>query len=302
MGGLSIKNWEAFTFNSPMDDKQMVENIETFLFKNKISAKDISFVLECNNILFRNIEIPIIDKRYMKQNIELEMKKYINEGYEKYYMDYQIIREKRDREKKCYYIIVALMPKEIVNKYVSISKKLNMSLLKIDIWPNSFSKVYKMFSGKSKLHSCTAVMTIGEEESSISILDNGNLAIHKYIEYGIKDIIKETPSYKDIYDNQTVGLIDEYSIKREDLKLFDKILKFFMNVLRLYIESKDEINIDTIYTSITSINSLPLNKYISDYFSVPVYPISILTDKKNKIFNNKCEDIDNYLNLIGMLI
>ena len=93
--------------------------------------------------IIRDIELPFSNKKDLSSLIKFEVEEYLPISLEDYFIEYKLIDKYKIDETDKVMILLAALPKVIVNGYFKLLKELNLKPLALDIHPNSINKLIK---------------------------------------------------------------------------------------------------------------------------------------------------------------
>lgn len=302
---------EAFVKENILNIQRLAKAISEFLKENNITTKRISFTVHGEDIVVRHIETPIMDSKGIIKSLQWEISQYLpNEG-ENYYTDYEIIDKINTKEKKVYKVMVVSAPKEKIDKYVELAKKLNLKLEAIDIAPNNISKVFRNVHKLKKEIQSIGIIHIDHYNSNFTILENGRLFIERTIPFGINNVAdimypfaKSRPeeSAKNFLRVFNFYVQEESTVDVAIKGLFDQALYSFEKIIQFYTTGKTNKSLDMIYVIGEGAEIKGIDNYIQEYFSTTVEIVDSAEEIgiKTKLPEN-CS-FKYYVNSIGLLL
>jgi len=299
------------------DDKivnleEIKKSLQSFLKKNNVRTKEISFTIHGQDVISRHTELPILDDNGIRTSLEWEMNQYLPKDISEYTVDYEIIERVDTLEKKALRLLVAAVPKEKVNQLVKLAEILGMEITAIDINANCACRVFREYSKKNSLTEGIGVIDLGTNNTNIIILDKGKLFIEREIPFGTNNIIKEIIRKENLdidkakeYLEKEINIFDGEEgtdIEKKILNLFDNVFSSLEKIVTFYTIGKSKNNLDEIYLIGNGKRIKGLDKYASNYFNSKVSYL----DKVDKIgmkikLSNDC-DINQYIGTLGLLL
>jgi type IV pilus assembly protein PilM len=76
--------------NKIVDIEKIYNAINDYILGNKINVKSVSFSLHGQDVVIRHIEIPIMEKKKLRDSVEWEANQHLPESGTNYYLDYEI--------------------------------------------------------------------------------------------------------------------------------------------------------------------------------------------------------------------
>lgn len=226
---LDYSIWENNSKETEESDKQLKDNFNNFIKRNKLSNIRGSFCFSRHNIFLKFVDIPAPKKEDIKDILEYEIEKHIPINKEEIYFDFQIVKQKKDN---LYSILIAASKKSLVDHYigllnessimtslVSLSTVSNFNLLCFnDYEQDIFTAIIEISSGSfniSFILNNTVVyirnITIPEKLNGLKIhLEKGlsdselDVAVSSFSEFLIREINISLASYREIPPNKAI--------------------------------------------------------------------------------------------------
>jgi type IV pilus assembly protein PilM len=124
----------------------LAESLKSSLKSKNIKPEGISFTVQGQDIVTRYIEVPVLDDKSTQQAVEWEIKQYLPDGGQGYYIAFENQDKVVTQEKKVYKTLVAAVPRDKIDRYVELSERLNIKIEAIDTFSNSAARVFKNIS------------------------------------------------------------------------------------------------------------------------------------------------------------
>ena len=273
--------------------REVISNfINDYLEDNKIKAKEVSFVIGGTNVISRYIEVPIMKDDALRETLEYEFSEFIPQ-IDDYYIDYEIVEKIVEEDKKAYKILLVACLKEQIDVLVDISEDIDKELDVIDISSNCVARVISRSSYYSSENS-VGVLYLGENASTFSIIENGNSKIERNLPFGVNNILGEGSNNKvhNIYD----------MLENDDrLKMsFENLLSTMGNTLRYYNSDWKNKLVNKFIIICDSLDIENLDKYMSEYFTIPCMKIESPSDLDLKIELDK--NFSKYIPAYGLFL
>ncbi len=138
--------------------------------KNKIEAKEAGLALSGNDLIVRTFEMPLLAPHELKRAINFEVKKYIPFKLEDLVADSQVRTDKISRKNL---ILFVGIKKDVLNKYLTVLKQLDITPTSIEYSPFSVLRFAKMAGAGNWGTSAIVSAGLKEDEANFMILDNG---------------------------------------------------------------------------------------------------------------------------------
>ncbi|MCX5713470.1 MAG: pilus assembly protein PilM, partial [Candidatus Omnitrophica bacterium] len=138
--------------------------------KNKIEAKEAGLALSGNDLIVRTFEMPLLAPHELKRAINFEVKKYIPFKLEDLVADSQIRSDKMSRKNLVLFVGIK---KDVLNKYLTVLKQLDITLTSIEYSPFSVLRFSKMAGAGTWGTNAIVSAGLKEDEANFMILENG---------------------------------------------------------------------------------------------------------------------------------
>jgi hypothetical protein len=161
--------------NAGLDEKvpeeiKLIALFKDEIRKNKIEAKEAGLALSGNDLIVRTFEMPLLNPSELKRAINFEVKKYIPFKLEDLVADSQIRTDKIGRKNLVLFVGIK---KDVLNKYLTVLKQLDITLVSIEYSPFSVLRFAKMAGAGSWGTSAIVSAGFKEDEANFMILENG---------------------------------------------------------------------------------------------------------------------------------
>lgn len=153
------------------EDVKIVAAFSEELRKNKIEAREVTIGLSGKDLIVRTFELPILPPNEIATAVNFEAKKYIPFKVEDLVSDFQVIQDKGSKKN---IVLFVGIKKEILEKYLSIFKQLNIKLNNIEYSAFSLLRFLKMGGiGHKGISGIISMDSKEEDEASFTVLENG---------------------------------------------------------------------------------------------------------------------------------
>ncbi len=319
-----VENMLVFpTPSNSYEDGKIIElnllsnSIYTALNNEDIKSKDVIYTVSSKSILNRTIELPSTKDEDIENMLEFEVEQHFPVDLDDYVVQHQIV-EKIETEPKRSMVLVSALPKLIVEKYLSLTKSLDLNPLVLDMNANSIAKlVYEEARAKRKLDSLkentVAVLDIGFNDTNIIILDRGKLKFNRHIDFGSKKIdMSIANSFNLSLEEAEIKKLEikELALDEEDISrdLIKETIKSILGnfcieiekIFKFYITRSTSNEIQGVYLYGATSKTKGLKEYVEENLEVPTYDLRDLKIVENKM--NKNTNMIQYANAIGALI
>lgn len=288
-----------------MDVDKVASVIEGLLLKNFSKTKRVISVISSSALLTREVNIPKMNESDIEKYISLDSQQYFPVNLDDYILDFKVLEEVSGVKGPELMVFLVAVPQNIVNDYMKLFNKLKLDIEAIDIAPNALSKLAKAISvnkitSKKEDNMTTAVIDLGAETTTVTIVENGVLQFSRSIPSGGNGLTQSIAN--------TFGLnmqeAEEYKLKNSEIVLethdstnlsssisdtikpmLDSLASYINKFFEFYCTRNTLNKIDSIY--LTGGGSLlkGIEEYYRGLFNMPTKRINIadgIVDKSNK--------------------
>lgn len=303
---------ESIEDNKIVDIEKIYIAINNYILASKIRVKSVSFSIRGQDEVIRHIEVPIMEKKKLREAVEWEINQYLPESGTNYYIDYEIIDKEITNEKKVYKLLVVAAPKDKVDQYVNLAEMLNLKIDAIDVAANCIARVFSNAARNGKEFRSIGLIDIGSRSSSIVVLDNGKIFMEKEVPFGLENLTRDVSrrlkissddANKYIMDNFSFDNINEESeMDRRIQELFNNVFSTFLKVIEFYTTGKVQKSLDELFVIGTGSKLKGLRSYLGKYLSSPVYQVESIEKIGRKIYFPNSGELSFHVNTLGLLI
>jgi type IV pilus assembly protein PilM len=309
----SIKTPEESIVNGKIVNLEAVSTtLRKFINKNNINVKKVSFAINGQDIVIRQIETPIMKDKEIKKSVDWEMNQYLREDGANHYIDFEKVDTVISEHKKVYKLLVAAAPRDKIDQLVELSNLLNMKLVSIDVLSNCIVRAFRNFGINSREMESIAVIDIGYENTSIIVLEKGKFFIERVVPFGLNNIAKEISRRNGIDIEEALNYIenkydinnlnDEDETEKRIETLLENVYSTFAKVIQFYTGNNTKKNIDEIFVIGSGCKLKGMDKFTNNYFSIETY----IADSPEIIKLNtkfpKEIDFKSFVSTLGLLL
>ncbi|KRQ88082.1 Competence protein A [Caloramator mitchellensis] len=216
---IDLKSGSSYIADN-LDEDEIYEKLNKFFVENNLKRRSANIILSgISNLLVREMTLPTVPEEKMYNLLKIESAQYFPVNLDKYLLDYKVINKFKAEKVSKQNLLVFAIPRQIIEKVISISQKLKLKINKIDIEQNVLSKMIAF----KKLENDTSNMIVSIQRSFITcvVVKNGIIQISKTFPYDLIDFyenrnnqefIPDAYAIKDAIDNIT-KLIEFYATK-----------------------------------------------------------------------------------------
>ncbi len=153
------------------EEIKTVAVVKEKLRKNKIESREAVIALSSKDLIIRTFGIPVLPSHELFNAINFEAKKYIPFKIEELVSNYQV---KLDKVGRRYYVLFVGIKKDIIEKYFSVMKELNIKINSIEYSAFSILRLVDLSGLREK--GVVGVINIDAEEgdeAAFTVIENG---------------------------------------------------------------------------------------------------------------------------------
>ena len=198
------KIYNIFDFATPQDmmSEGVIQDVSMFrsllaskLKENKISTKKALFVLNSARIATREVEIPAVKDKQIKEMIKMNASDYFPVDLEQYQLVHEILERVEGEAEKKIRVSVIAVPKDLIRSYELLANACKLQLVGLDYTGNAIKQLMlREIPGEVK-----ATVKIDENMTILTVLDGEQVKLQRIINYGIAEAIEE------IQDSEVFG-------------------------------------------------------------------------------------------------
>ncbi len=300
----------------------LAKAITNAIIKNKIKTKKVVFSVQSTSSIIREFLLPFTKPKELKSMLGFEIEQHLPIKQEEYVIEYKILEEFLDSNNiKRVRVLVAALPKKIVESYFELAKILSLKPIGLDIHADIVAKLFKTeqiinTDQKYTPNQTISLISFGYRQIHITIIERGFLKLQWLISQGGNDIdmhisnvlnltLTESLKKKEKYailentytgDYTSVTLINKYTASVVNIWIQE-----IQRIFQYYMSRNKENKIDMIYIYGGTSNISGLASYIKTQLNIPTIKI----EKINNILfkeSNKAKEILIYLNAAATLI
>lgn len=309
----TIKTPEESIVNGKIVNLDSVSTaLRKFINKNNINVKRVSFAINGQDIVIRQIETPIMKDKEIKKSVDWEMNQYLREDGANHYIDFEKVDTVISEDKKVYKLLVAAAPRDKIDQLVELSNLLNMKLVSIDVLSNCIVRAFRNFGITSREMESIAVIDIGYENTSIIVIEKGKFFIERVVPFGLNNIAKEISRKNGIDIEEALNYIenkydinnsnDEDETEKRVETLLENVYSTFAKVIQFYTGNNTKKSIDEIFVIGSGCKLKGMDKFTNNYFSIETY----IADSPEIIKLNtkfpKEIDFKSFVSTLGLLL
>lgn len=178
----------------------IVAAIKNGLVDSGILTNDVYFAIESTKILFKQVELPLVQKRLIEGMLQNSFSDIFPVDELLYHVSY-VYKKAFDRNgKKMMLLDVFAIPNDISESYYNLAVALDLNVK--GLAPAGYSMTYvapEIFEGRN-----IAMVNIGENVSTLTVTVDGNTVFNKTINAGVRGLIQQLLNSPLTMDDLTV--------------------------------------------------------------------------------------------------
>ncbi len=191
-----------------LNEKMLVSKIEELVDKSNLS-RYVAVSLPEENAFFQVVEVPKVKRERMQEAIEYQAEESIPLPVEDIYLDYQVIRSKRNG----FDVLLAALPKKVVDSRVLAVKKAGLFPVVAEV--ESMSAVRSLVKNDDSPESLLLI-DIGENKTILTVFSKGVIVFTSYVLVSSKDLTKKIAEDNDISKYKAEKLKIEHGLIDKD--------------------------------------------------------------------------------------
>lgn len=252
----------------PYADEYNLNKIKNIREKFKIINRNVGIILNWDNIVTRIIDVPLMNKKDLKNFIENNIEEYFAVSMNEYCSDYEIVSvDKKQRKKGKMSIMLTVVPRIKLKKILDFIKYCGLNPVSVGIYPDYISN---LFLGTD---SSTAVIDVNSGKTTLTILDKEKIFLYSHI--SSENYQKDEEDFSDVLEN-----IDYFFNFYSTRHFGNRVEKLY--VMGEFYNNPNLYNLINNQTSVEPVMGIPL--------------------KLSKLIKNSPVDINIYGDILGYFI
>lgn len=190
-------------FNGRIYSKTEIGDLIKDYIKDKpIKKLNMMVSISSGDLILRNFDVPNMEESELRTAVKFELENLLPEPIDNYVMDFTILEEYKDtsddgEEVSMLKVQTAALPKYIVEAYLLTFQKAGIGIDIVDIQSNSVAKLFggrkkliKDFEDEETIDKNIAIIDLGYQKTSITIMEYGKVFLNRTINIGGFEITK----------------------------------------------------------------------------------------------------------------
>lgn len=276
------------------------------------SSKKCALCISSPDIVIRYLFLPIMEEKYIMQNIRMELSGFLPENPENYTIDYIITERIEEEEKKQIKILIFAAPTRVLRAYNNAMKSAGFKVKYIDVMENSYEKLFKMLRSKGITKEKNfACVYIDYSRVSVSVYGGGRFFINKIIDNAMgmfcEDISDKTGTpieivRKQIFTEDILTSTEAFKVEKEVIENYIEELTTRINrVIKYYNSRNEDEPLEALYFTGGFTHIIGIQEYIGNLLGIPIINTARYLDLMFKKPPHKNNGID-YTNAIAITL
>jgi type IV pilus assembly protein PilM len=258
------------TSNFKLVEKTTAKYLGDLLKKSNIRTRDAIFSIPCFNTYTNILEFPPLSQKDLERAVYFQAKQYVPMSLSEVSIDWQIVYQDNTKTK----VLLVAVPKEFVNRYLSIAKMTNIRIIKMEL--ESLASARSLIGNERGV---VSIVDVGGRSTTVSIFDNGVLQSMKTMDIAGGDLTQVISTGLNIIPVRAEEIKRLYGLKppigqEEVMKLMLPLLGVIEQEMQRefsFFSKKTNKNIEKIYLTGGIANLPGITGYVSNDFKVPVF-------------------------------
>ncbi len=187
--GMAKKELPPEMRKADRDPRAVAKLVKECLADGGISARNVVIMVSGSQVFVRRITMPPMPKEELDEVIPFEATKLVSFSVDQLEVDYIIVGEKDDGGVISQDILLVATPKEVVEQQESIIRAAGLKAVAVTVAPMVLWKTFQL-SKKIYEEKIIALLDIGHERTTISLLNNGILEFTRTINLGSDEVTR----------------------------------------------------------------------------------------------------------------
>jgi type IV pilus assembly protein PilM len=161
----------AIQNNMVVDSTPVVEAIRRLIQENGVKSKQVISAVPGRAVIMKKVQMPRQEPAELEANIEFEAQNVIPENLENVNLDHQVLSETDDGNRMD--VLLVAVKKEIVNSYADVIEEAGLIPVVMDVDYFALENMYEANYAAEAENGVVALIHIGAQYTSISLLHNG---------------------------------------------------------------------------------------------------------------------------------
>lgn len=226
------------------DDSLVASELQNLIKSLKDKPKNIITTVPNDNLLIRNIEMPAMDKKEIRESLKWEADEQLPYPVENAALDYLKVEE--DEESIKY--IVAAVKKNVVDNYLHPFERLNFKPEVINVQPMA---LISLLDFQEEIKNNIAIIEIGASATQISIANHDDIMLSRTIDTGGTSFTNSIMNNKNIDFQQAEEVKYELELNLEE-GTKESSGEDFLDSMPIGMEVENDLNLNNLATRLSA--------------------------------------------------
>jgi len=201
-----------YPLGKSLDDDRNFEigsQIAGFLKERGLRSRRTTVLLNREGMITRNARVPALERKVLDEFLHAAINEFLPVDLNEYAFDYRIIRSFKDEadNKKYFDLMLAAVPRFMVEQVMQIMKATGMYVRSLDILPNS---LFRLFACSD--YADVAILDVSHDGSRIAICEEGSLLL--YADIPFKDLEENDTDFSTLIE-ETRGYLNFFAARHQ---------------------------------------------------------------------------------------
>lgn len=320
-----IPTSEGAVYDGKIYQKTAVaENIMRFTKKQRTKRLNVKVSISSSDLILRTFEIPKMEEKELKQAVKFELEYFLPEAIEYYVIDFTVLEEyKKTMEDgdqiQVLKVQTVAIPKMIVDAYLETFDQAGLNIDIVDIQPNNLVKLFggrkkniKDFDDEETIDRSIAVIDLGNQKTSMTIIEDGKVFLNRVIDKGGIDISNVIADVLDINIEEAEewkmnnSFLMESTNEALDLAIkakMDELVEESKKIIDYFISRSAQKSLDRVYLIGGGAKTIDIAPYFEEGLKLTTRLGNDYRNIETKVDESKfSKDLLYLCNIIGILL
>ncbi|MEE1516398.1 MAG: pilus assembly protein PilM [Lachnospiraceae bacterium] len=242
--------------------------IKDVLIRENMEAKEITFVLKCSKVVYKEVYTPVLKGKKLKEFIAANASDYFPMDINDYIIADKIISTVEAEDQKQLRVGLYAAAKETVEAYYKLAEKLGLTIKNIE----SYNNATVSFLSRQVEAETSVVIYVHDDSTTVNIYKNNILELQRNVPYGRDLVVKSVMENMEIGEEEAGNLLRTKGLIHStfDGHTITESLRYFVNgiirVVDYYTSRSAENTIEKVYLTGEAMNILGLESLLVNEF------------------------------------
>jgi type IV pilus assembly protein PilM len=161
--------------------------IRKALSSAKIETKYVYSAVMGNAVVIRYIKLPKMTEAELKDVIKFEVEDHIPFDMDKVILDFQILREFKEREERMMEVLVVAAKEELIYEHIELLRRVNLETSLINVNTFAIQEIWEYTASEEEKKKIVAILDIGSRTTNVNIIGDRRSEFNRDILVGGND-------------------------------------------------------------------------------------------------------------------